>query len=147
MQDAPDSFGETWAEAERQPVEYWQNFTRSVTEPESHVMFLACGDRAIYGSTYGLIDRDRPRAGRVGGMWVDPRWRRQGIGQALLEAIFAWVDEREFTTLGLWAPAHRLAAVSLYRKMGFHETGNQRPLPTNPTLDIIEMTCDLKRQR
>ena len=25
-------------------------------------------------------------------MWVDPLWRRQGIGRALLEAVFAWAD-------------------------------------------------------
>lgn len=39
LQDAPNSFGETWAEAERQPLEYWQNLTRSVTEPGPYVMF------------------------------------------------------------------------------------------------------------
>jgi GNAT superfamily N-acetyltransferase len=146
LQDAPNSFGETLAEVEHQPVEYWQNLTRSVTEPGSHIMFLACGDHAIHGSTYGLIDHDRLRAGRVGGMWVDSLWRRRGIGRALLEAVFNWANEHKFTTLGLWAPAHSPAAVSLYQKMGFHETGKQRSLPSNSAFNIIEMACDLQRQ-
>lgn len=142
--DAPDSFGETWAEAERRPLSYWQELTRSVTEPGQHIMFLACEDSAIQGSAYGLIDRDRPSAGRVGGMWVDPRWRRQGIGRALPEAVFAWADDRKFTTLGLWAPAHCPAAVAMYRKMRFHKTGKQRSLPSNPALSIMEMECRLQ---
>lgn len=144
LQDAPDSFGETLAEAELRPLSYWQELTRSVTEPGQHVMFLACEDSAVQGSAYGLINRDRPHAGRVGGMWVDPRWWRQGIGLALLEAVIAWADDRKFMTLGLWAPAHRPDGVALYRKMGFHETGKHRPLPSNFALTIIEMECRLQ---
>lgn len=143
LQDAPNSFGETLAEAELRPLEYWQKSTHSVTETGTHVMFLAYQNNGVHGSTYGLIDHDRPYAGRVGGMWVDSCWRRQGVGRFLLEAVFAWADEREFTTLGLRAPAHSSAAVSLYRKIGFCETGEQRSLPSNITLNIIEMTCKL----
>lgn len=146
LRDAPDAFGETWAEAASRPREYWQEQTHDVTESGSHVMFLACQNNAVQGSTYGLTDRDRPHAGRVGGMWVDSRWRRQGIGRALLKAVFAWAEEQNFTSLGLWAPAHSLAAVSLYRQMGFYKTGKQRSLPSNPALSILEMECDWKRQ-
>ena len=144
LREAPDAFGETWAEAASCPGKYWQEQTHAVTESGSHVMFLACQNDAVQGSAYGLTDRDRPHAGRVGGMWVDSRYRRQGIGRALLEAVFAWADEQNFTSLGLWAPAHRLAAVSLYRQMGFHETGQQRSLPSNPALNIVAMECDLR---
>jgi GNAT superfamily N-acetyltransferase len=143
LRDTPEAFGETLAEAELQPGEYWRDQTRAVTESSYHAMFLACQNNAVHGSTYGLTDRDLPRAGRVGGMWIDSRYRRQGIGRALLEAVFACADERNFTSLGLWAPAHSPAAVSLYRQMGFYETGKQRSLPSNTTLNIIEMACKL----
>ena len=33
LQGAPDSFGESYAEVAAMPVSYWQNLTRSVTEP------------------------------------------------------------------------------------------------------------------
>ena len=52
--DAPESFGETAVEVEARPTSYWEDLTRSVTEP-----------------------------GRVGGMWVDPAWRRRGVGRLL----------------------------------------------------------------
>jgi hypothetical protein len=72
LQDAPDSFGATFADAEAQPLSYWEALTRSVTEPGHHVMFLACEGETMCGSTYGLLDRERSDAGRVGGMWVAP---------------------------------------------------------------------------
>jgi GNAT superfamily N-acetyltransferase len=143
LRDAPDAFGATFADAEAQPLSYWETLTTSVTEPGRHVMFLACECETVCGSTYGLLDRERSDAGRVGGMWVEPAWRRQGVGRALLQTVFAWARERGLKRLGLWAPAHSPAAMALYRQAGFHETGRRRPLPTNSALQILEMECEL----
>ena len=143
LKDAPDSFGSILSETNAQPLSYWQDLTRSVTEPGRHVMFLACEGEIVCGSTYGLLDQKRNGAGRVGGMWVDPAWRRQGIGHALLQAVFDWARQSALKQLGLWAPAHNPAAMALYRHAGFRETGQRRPLPSNPSLEILEMECEL----
>jgi GNAT superfamily N-acetyltransferase len=139
LQEAPDSFGETFADIAARPVSYWEDLTRSVTEPGPHVMFLAHEGNDVVGSTYGLLDREHSEAGRVGGMWVDPAWRRRGVGRALLQEVFRWAREHNLRRLGLWAPAHSPAALALYGQAGFRETGQRRPLPTNPSLQIIEM--------
>jgi GNAT superfamily N-acetyltransferase len=94
LRDAPESFGVTFADAAAQPLSYWETLTRSLTEPAGSVMFLACEGDTVCGSTYGLLDRERRDAGRVGGMWVDPAWRRQGVGRALLQAVVAWAGAR-----------------------------------------------------
>jgi GNAT superfamily N-acetyltransferase len=143
LSDSPDSFGEEFADMAVRPNSYWDDLTCSVTEPGRHVMFLACEDERVLGTTYGLLDRDRSDAGRVGGMWVDPTWRRRGVGRALLQEVFRWARERGLRRLGLWAPAHSPAAISLYRRAGFRETGNRRPLPMNPSLQIVEMESQL----
>jgi GNAT superfamily N-acetyltransferase len=104
-------------------------------------MFLACEGTAIHGSTYGLRDNERTDAGRVGGMWVAPSHRRQGIGKALLDAVFSWAKENGLRGLRLWAPAASAAALSLYRQAGFTETGARRKLPTNAALQIVELAC------
>jgi ribosomal protein S18 acetylase RimI-like enzyme len=75
---------------------------------------------------------------------VECGWTRHGIGRALLQAVFAWARQRGLKRLGLWAPAHSLAALGLYRQAGFHETGRRRPLPTNPALQILGMECELR---
>jgi GNAT superfamily N-acetyltransferase len=143
LRDAPDAFGTIASEAEAQPLSYWEDLTRAVTAPGQQVMFLACeGDTAL-GCTYGLLDRDRREVGRVGGMWVTSAARRQGVGRALLQAVMAWARGRHLQRLELWAPAHSPAAVALYQQAGFRETGQRKPLPTIPALQIIEMACDL----
>jgi len=142
LRDSPDSFEETAAEAEARPFSYWENLTRSVTEPDRHVMFLACESDAVCGSMYGLRDPEHGDAGRIGGAWVAPSHRRQGVGRVLLQAVFAWARERGFWRLRLWAPANNAAALALYRHSGFKDTGRQRPLPTNTDLQILELECE-----
>ena len=143
LRDAPDAFGTIASEAEARPLSYWEDLTRAVTEPGQQVMCLACEGDTVLGCTYGLLDRDRREVGRVGGMWVTPAARRQGVGRALLQAVMAWARGRHLQRLELWAPAHSPAAVALYQQAGFRETGQRKPLPTIPALQIIEMACEL----
>ena len=139
LRDAADSFGEAAAEAERRPASYWEDLTRSVTEEGRHVMFLACDGEAVLGSTYGLRDLQDGEAGRVGGTWVAPQHRRQGIGKALLQAVVFWAKEQGFCRIRLWAPAASSAALALYRQAGFSATGQRRPFPANAALEIVEL--------
>ena len=107
LRDSPESFGETAAEAEARPYSYWEDLTQSVTTPDRHVMFLACESDVVCGSTYGLRDPEYSDAARIGGTWVAPSHRRQGVGRALLQAVFAWAREHGFRRLRLWAPAEK----------------------------------------
>jgi GNAT superfamily N-acetyltransferase len=144
LRDAPDSFGETWADVAGRPRTYWEELTRSVTAPGPHVMFLACEGKDVIGCAYGLIDHERRDHGRVGGMWVDPASRRRGNGDALLSAVVTWARGRGLRGLRLWAPAHTPAALALYGKAGFHETGIRKAMPTDRTLEIVEMARELR---
>jgi ribosomal protein S18 acetylase RimI-like enzyme len=139
LREAADAFADTFADAVARPMSYWDELTRSVTAPDRHAMFLACAGDSVVGSAYGLCDPEESRAGRVGGMWVDPEWRRRGIGTALLQTVLAWARERGFTRLGLWAPAHRPEALALYRGARFVETGRRRSMSSNSDREIIEM--------
>jgi GNAT superfamily N-acetyltransferase len=139
LSDSPDSFSETASEVEARPLSYWDDLTRSVTEPNRHVMFVAFEGDAAVGTTYGILDHERSGAGRVGGMWVEPSQRRRGIGRALLGAVLDWARERGLKRVGLWAPVSEPAAIALYASAGFRDTGRQRPMPGNAALQIIEM--------
>ena len=86
--DAPESFGETVAEAAARAPAYWEDLTRSVTEPGRHVMFLTCEGQDPVGSR---------------------------------------------------SPA----AIALYSRAGFRETGTRRPLAPGSRLEIVEMGCPL----
>ena len=54
LRDCPYSFAETAKEAEARPFSYWEELTRSVTELDRHVMFLACEGDAVCGSAYRI---------------------------------------------------------------------------------------------
>lgn len=143
LSEASDFLGETFAEAAAQPTYYWEDFTRSVTEPDGDVMFLAAEGEHILGSAYGMLNGGRSEIGRVRGMWVEPVWRGQGIGRALLQEVFAWAREHGLSYLELWAPAHSEPAITLYLQSGFRKTGNFAPLPTNASLQIVQMVVQL----
>ena len=143
LRDAPDSFGEAYTDVAARPIGYWEELTRSVTEPGRNVMFLAREGHDVLGAVYGLLDRVRSDTGRVGGMWVEPAWRGHGVGRALLQEVISWGRERGLRRLGLWAPGHSPAAIALYTRAGFRNTGDRRPLPTNPALSIIAMEVEL----
>lgn len=139
LHDAPESFADRFADVDTRPAAYWDDLTRSVTEPGRHVMFLAFAGDTACGCAYGLLDHEQSYRGRVGGMWVDPAHRRQGVGHALLRAVIGWARERAMTHLGLWAPAHNPAALTLYHHAGFLDTGRRQMLPGNPAVEIVEM--------
>ena len=139
LQDTPTSFAESHAEVACRPTEYWETFTQSVTAPGRHVMFLCQAADAIHGCVYGALARDRDDGIRVGGMWVDPTQRGKGIGTALMKAVLAWGQERQRDHFGLWVPTHQPAAIALYARLGFVETGAVRPLPGQEELSIMAM--------
>ena len=141
--DSPGSFGETLVEAAQRPTTYWEDLTRSVTEPGGHAMFIAFEGDAPIGSAYGLRDQERNDGGRIGGMWVRAESRRKGVGSALLQAVLDWARACAFTRLALWAPDQNAAAMALYRRAGFRETGNRRSLATNDTVHVVEMSVEI----
>ncbi len=61
------------------------------------------------------------------GVLVRADRRRRGIGDALVEACFAWARERGAREVVLHVFAHDGAALALYRKHGFEEQGAPRP--------------------
>ena len=73
-------------------------------------------------------------------MWVEPAWRRRGVGAALLQEVFDWARSRGLKQLALWAPANP-AAIALYKRAGFRETGERRP--SIPSHWIVAMQAEL----
>lgn len=146
LRDSPESFADTAEDVEQRPSSYWEDLTRSVTEPDRHVMFLACNGEAVVGSIYGLRDREHRDVARIGGTWVAPSHRRHGAGRELLEAAVSWARENGFTRLALWAPSANAAALALYRQAGFRDTGRRQPLRDNVTHEAVELGRDTSTQ-
>ena len=139
LADAPAAFAHTHAEISAKPDAYWQDMTCSVTEPEGHAMFVAERAGEPVGMVFGLMDRDRPTRAHLGGMWVDPGARQQGLGRTLSDAVIGWARERGFADIALWVTEGNKAAITLYEHLGFTPTGRRDRHPHRPELSILEM--------
>ena len=141
LADAPDAFGERYADIDGRDARYWTGLLRSLTDPGRNVMFVAEDDHeAPAGMAFGIRDRAHADIGHVGGMWVDPGHRRRGAAVQLTEAVVEWSRAEAFRQVVLWVTETNAPAIALYRRCGFAPSGARRPLPSNPSLSVIEMS-------
>jgi len=143
LAESPDAFARTLADAQAEPDAYWLRLTESVTAPGGQVMLVAEVEGRPVGLAFGLFDKERAKTGHVGGMWVEPAARGRGAGQALLDSAIAWARARELDRLELWVTGGNGAAIRLYERSGFADTGRRDVLPSNPALQTIQMSLDL----
>jgi GNAT superfamily N-acetyltransferase len=137
---APDAFGQTLAEASAR--DDWAEWARKLSSADGNAGFLAEAPEGAVGLAFGILEAERADAAHVGGMWVDPAWRRRGVGAALVAAVIEWARARGRPRVCLWVTEQNRPAVSLYARLGFRPTGERRPLPSNPSLSTIEMELD-----
>ncbi|HKJ95722.1 MAG TPA: GNAT family N-acetyltransferase [Gammaproteobacteria bacterium] len=138
LEDAPDAFGEPYDAIVVQPESYWRRLTASFAGRTGQIVLLGCLGGKPVGFVYGIRSKERDEA-RLGGLWVEPHYRGQGVGRRLVQAIVDWAESKGFPSIGLWAPEHRPQVIALYRSLGFEPTGVSRALPGDEQRRIIEM--------
>jgi len=111
--------------------------------PGGQIMLLAEEDGRSCGLVFGLLDREHPTTGHVGGMWVEPESRRRGAGAALLRAVIDWARLRQLERLELWVTEGNEPAIRLYERIGFTDTGRRDAHAANPNLRVIQMILTL----
>ena len=143
LADSPDAFARRFVDEQAQPDAHWLRLTESVTMPGGQVMLVAEDEGRPLGLAFGFFDKEHPKTGHVGGMWVEPGSRGKGTGQALLSAAIAWARARCLERMTLWVTEGNEPATRLYERLGFADTGQRDALQSNPTLRIMQMTLTL----
>jgi len=143
LEESPEAFGSTFAAERSLPDREWIERTERYAQGGGSAAFVAETPAGWIGFVMARLDeQDRARAGLFG-LWVDPARRASGVGMALTKAVIVWAPAQGARTLGLWVVASNSAAVELYRRVGFEETGNSMQMPRKPDLHEIEMEKDL----
>ncbi len=75
---------------------------------------------------------------------VMPAEQRNGIGRALLDAVLAWAVEQEADRIRLEVRMSNAAAVALYKRAGFLQTGVRRDYYSNPAENALLMERSLR---
>jgi GNAT superfamily N-acetyltransferase len=99
----------------------------------------ACGTASSY-----LCSRV-PRRAYFSAAWIDPHYRRRGIGRNLVEMAKVWALAHGADHLKLWVDDANPDAATFYRALGFSCTGENRPRdsgsPERETSYILRLTA------
>lgn len=83
---------------------------------------MAEADGIVAGTVSGG-DGDSTAAAAMTAMWVDPRFRRQGVGEVLVKHVIEWARSSRYDEMFLWVTDVNANAERLYQRNGFVSTG------------------------
>jgi ribosomal protein S18 acetylase RimI-like enzyme len=142
LRDAPDAFGstdETYQEQKALDEAHWRRITAQGG------MFLAYAPEVSATEPAGLVRgyQEKPDTVQLMSLWVRPKARGNGVGEALVAAVIEWAIARNAATVHLWVFDTNGYARLLYERCGFEPTGERQPFPANPRFTEIGMAYPL----
>lgn len=100
----------------------------------------ADGEITGYAGMHHVVDE-----GYITNIAVSPDCRRRGIARALVKSLIGYGLENKLRMVTLEVRESNQAAISLYRSLGFKETGRRKSFYTKPLEDGVIMTLELKK--
>ena len=141
LEDAPDAFGSTHAAEAALPPEHWAaRITRSVTAGIDHALVAEMDGRMV-GLAWAKVDADDPALVNLFQMWVAPEARGHGVAAGLLGEAVRWAQARGALAMQLGVNCANAAALGLYERAGFVDTGVREPLQAGT--DLMEQRMRL----
>jgi ribosomal protein S18 acetylase RimI-like enzyme len=135
LRDAPDAFGDTLTLAAVRPEADWRRALASRTGP---FLMAEVGDEPAGMARAAEMIGDPSSAGLYS-MWVLPRYRGAGVGQALVDAAVAWARDAGWGRIALYVTLGNDGAKRLYSRSGFVDTGRRIELRPDSELEMEEM--------
>ena len=142
LMDTPTTFGSTIEQTLAYSMEMWEERARSNAMSDTISGFFAERDGEVVGLAGWFFEDGEPMPSLIS-MWVAPSARGQGGGEALIEAVVAWVRSLGATRLQLWVMETNASALALYRRVGFIETDETQALLSHPALLERRMVREL----
>jgi len=143
LADSPGAFGSTHAAEADRDDDFWiDRAGRSSTGTEI-ATFLARVDRPVVGLVTAFRVEKTKTSFEIVSMWTAPHGRRSGAGRRLVGAVTEWAISGGASEIGLWVIRGNAGAQRFYESLGFTETGDFQPLPSDPCKDEVRMRLDL----
>lgn len=114
---------------------------KSQMRDEQHEFIGAVSDSGVLGYVGLMYVLDE---GYISNVAVRPEARRQGIGDALIDALAGKAKALKLAFLTLEVRESNAPAIALYAKHGFHPVGKRKNYYDAPKEDAVLMTCYLK---
>ena len=123
LADSPDAFARTLAEEKDRPESEWSGRLASGAETRWNLHVVAEVAGEAIGLAWGRIEPSTPEMANLYQMWIDPRFRRLGAGQMLLQAVIDWAKDADVRYLVLGVTCGDSPARRLYARAGFKPVG------------------------
>lgn len=99
-------------------------FIKAHSDPNVSLLIVVIDGERLIGMLDADIHRNSQRSHCTSfGMSVLNEYRRHGVGSALLKELFLWAKEHQLNRIELEVFSNNLAAIGLYKKMGFWVEG------------------------
>lgn len=118
----------------------WQSVLASAGADSQRIVLIAESADELIG--FGVLGRSLDSA-EIESLAVSPSWRRHGLGRDLCNELLAWARAHGCTQAFLEVRVSNSAAQSLYRSLGFQQTGSRRGYYQDPDEDALVMTLAL----
>jgi GNAT superfamily N-acetyltransferase len=138
LREAPEAFAQSAERAQMLTEADWR--ARLAASGES-AWFVEELDGSAVGMAAGFINETETSLAHLGGMFVEPIYRRSGIGRALIEAVEQWAAAQAVDRVVLEVNPAMTAARRLYENAGYHPTGNEDLI--HGRITVIEMSKQL----
>jgi mycothiol synthase len=117
-----ECFADHW-EHVREPYEEWAHWLVNRDDRDATLWFVLTQSDEIVGYALCFPHETEPDLGWIQALGVRPRWRRRGMGRALLLHAFAEFRRRGFARAGLGVDAESLTGANrLYESAGMRVT-------------------------
>jgi ribosomal protein S18 acetylase RimI-like enzyme len=141
LRDTPLAFGSTYEKESAFDDSVWrERIARNQTDQSC--CYLAIDDEtdsALAAGLAGVFVENDPTRGTLFSMWVAPTYRRNGVGQKLVEACLDWCRARKIRTIDLLVTDWNAGATRFYERLGFTRTGKAEPYPNAANMVEYEM--------
>lgn len=141
--DSPFAFGSTYAAEVNLTDEQWMHRATLYSAGLDRVAFLAWADDVPTGLVGAYRVEEAIDTVELVSMWAAPAVRRSGVGRLLVQAIIDWATEAQSSSVQLWVTRGNDPAQRFYESLGFRETGEYQPLPSDPCKDELRMAFAL----
>lgn len=147
LSESPAAFGSTLERESAFGDEEWAERAAASAQGRDRATWFA--ERS--GRVVGLVGGHRVRPGDAGvelvSMWTAPEARGLGVGRLLVQAVLDWAVDNGDESVSLWVTRGNDPAHTLYRSMGFLDTGDHQALPSDPCRDEVRMTRSVTQLR
>jgi len=106
------------------PNEYIDFFMKMIDVPPKFKRLVVTDVGKLCGFAFGFIGEQEPvfindRNGNIQGLYVQPEYRRNGYGEAMIDDLLDWFDMHSAQEIYCNVMAGNEASLALFKKKGF----------------------------